>query len=95
MAPDLKYPRPGVRLKNATFAPKQVNQQHMTRLRTVFCLFILVFLSPALVAEYRTQLPDKQLLAAKLHEFYALSAPAPETMTHAVPPPRRRKRGKA
>jgi len=52
-------------------------------------------LSPALVAEYRTQLPDKQLLAAKLHEFYALSAPAPETMTHAVPPPRRRKRGKA
>lgn len=33
-------------------------------------------LSPALVAEYRTQLPDKKLLAAKLHEFYALSAPA-------------------
>ncbi len=33
-------------------------------------------LSPALVAEYRTQLPDKQMLAAKLHEFYALSAPA-------------------
>lgn len=27
-------------------------------------------LSPALVAEYRTRLPDKQLLAAKLHEFY-------------------------
>ena len=32
-------------------------------------------LSPALIAEYRTQLPDKQLLAAKLHEFYALNAP--------------------
>lgn len=32
-------------------------------------------LSPALVAEYRTKLPDKKLLAAKLHEFYALSAP--------------------
>lgn len=29
-------------------------------------------LSPALVAEYRTQLPDKQLLQAKLHEFYLL-----------------------
>ncbi len=30
-------------------------------------------LSPALVAEYQTQLPDKQLLQAKLHEFYALN----------------------
>jgi predicted nuclease of restriction endonuclease-like (RecB) superfamily len=28
-------------------------------------------LSPALIAEYQTQLPDKMLLAAKLHEFYA------------------------
>jgi len=27
-------------------------------------------LSPALIAEYRTQLPDKQMLQAKLHEFY-------------------------
>ena len=33
-------------------------------------------LSPALVAQYQTQLPDKQLLAAKLHEFYALNAQA-------------------
>ena len=32
-------------------------------------------LSPALVAQYQTQLPDKRLLAAKLHEFYALNAP--------------------
>lgn len=32
-------------------------------------------LSPALVAQYQTQLPDKQMLAAKLHEFYLLSAP--------------------
>ena len=31
-------------------------------------------LSPALIAEYQTQLPDKQLLAAKLHEFYGLNA---------------------
>ena len=38
-------------------------------------------LSPALVAQYQTQLPDKQILAAKLHEFYALSAPEPEAKT--------------
>ena len=31
-------------------------------------------LSPALVAQYQTQLPDKQFLAEKLHEFYALNA---------------------
>ena len=30
-------------------------------------------LSPALVSEYQTQLPDKKLLQAKLHEFYALT----------------------
>ena len=35
-------------------------------------------LSPALVAQYQTQLPDKKLLAAKLHEFYALNAPQPK-----------------
>jgi len=29
--------------------------------------------SPALVAEYRTRLPDKELLQAKLHEFYELA----------------------
>ena len=34
-------------------------------------------LSPALVAQYQTQLPDKQMLADKLHEFYALNAPDP------------------
>ena len=33
-------------------------------------------LSPALVAEYQTQLPDKKLLQAKLHEFYLQNAPA-------------------
>ena len=32
-------------------------------------------LSPALIAQYQTQLPDKKMLAAKLHEFYALNAP--------------------
>lgn len=31
-------------------------------------------LSPALIAEYQTRLPDKALLQAKLHEFYALGA---------------------
>jgi predicted nuclease of restriction endonuclease-like (RecB) superfamily len=30
-------------------------------------------MSPALVAEYQTHLPDKSLLQAKLHEFYVLS----------------------
>ena len=35
-------------------------------------------LSPALVAEYQTQLPDKHLLAAKLHEFYALNVAQPD-----------------
>ena len=32
-------------------------------------------LSPALIAEYQTQLPDKKLLQAKLHEFYLLLEP--------------------
>jgi predicted nuclease of restriction endonuclease-like (RecB) superfamily len=31
--------------------------------------------SPALIAEYQTQLPDKKLLQAKLHEFYLQNAP--------------------
>lgn len=30
-------------------------------------------LSPALIAEYKTKLPDKKMLAAKLHEFYLLN----------------------
>jgi predicted nuclease of restriction endonuclease-like (RecB) superfamily len=30
-------------------------------------------LSPALIAEYQTRLPDRKLLQAKLHEFYALT----------------------
>jgi len=30
-------------------------------------------LSPTLIAEYQTQLPDKKLLQSKLHEFYALN----------------------
>jgi hypothetical protein len=30
-------------------------------------------LPPALIAEYQTQLPDKKLLQAKPHKFYALN----------------------
>ncbi len=54
-------------------------------------------LSPALVAQYQTQLPDKQMLAAKLHEFYALNAPAAEGQDSPAPadaaPARRTKSG--
>ena len=32
-------------------------------------------LSPALIAKYQTQLPDKALLQAKLREFYLQNAP--------------------
>lgn len=35
-------------------------------------------LSPALIAEYQTQLPDKALLQTKLHEFYLQNAPDDE-----------------
>jgi predicted nuclease of restriction endonuclease-like (RecB) superfamily len=35
-------------------------------------------MSPALIAEYQTQLPDKKLLERKLHEFYQLALPAPD-----------------
>lgn len=41
-------------------------------------------LSPALIAEYQTQLPDKKLLQAKLHEFYTLlqsSEPLPNNIS--------------
>ena len=48
-------------------------------------------LSPAMIAEYETQLPDKKLLRAKLHEFYQLLAPAEE----ATPSEPKRKSGKS
>ena len=35
-------------------------------------------LSPAMIAEYETQLPDKKLLQAKLHELYQMLAPPDE-----------------
>jgi hypothetical protein len=34
---------------------------------------MVMSLSPAMIAEYQTQLPDKKLLQAKLHEFYLLN----------------------
>lgn len=46
-------------------------------------------LSPALVAEYRTQLPRKKLLQAKLHEFYQLSIAAPLNDERTTKKPRR------
>lgn len=33
-------------------------------------------LSPALIAQYQTQLPDKAMLQAKLHEFYLQAVPS-------------------
>jgi len=35
-------------------------------------------LSPSMVAEYQTKMPDKELLKAKLHEFYQQLAPPEE-----------------
>ena len=50
-------------------------------------------LSPALVAEYQTRLPDRKLLQAKLHEFYALAQSQAEAdaRTEDWPPPAARK----
>ena len=52
-------------------------------------------LSPALIAEYQTQLPDKKLLQAKLHEFYAQSDPGLQGMAPAAEgaPRKRTRRG--
>ncbi len=48
--------------------------------------------SPALIAEYQTRLPDKKLLQAKLHEFYQLTAasarPPNATVRGSSPPSR-------
>ena len=51
-------------------------------------------LSPAMIAEYETQLPDKKLLRAKLHEFYQLLAPAEDgkAPTPRVQPKRKTKK---
>jgi predicted nuclease of restriction endonuclease-like (RecB) superfamily len=48
-------------------------------------------LSPAMIAEYETMLPDKELLKAKLHEFYQLYAPPEEEEAPAATPATARK----
>ena len=50
-------------------------------------------LSPAMIAEYETMLPDKELLKVKLHEFYQLFTPPEDEETELSPskPARRRK----
>jgi predicted nuclease of restriction endonuclease-like (RecB) superfamily len=50
-------------------------------------------MSPALVAEYQTRLPDKKLLEAKLHEFYEqVHAQSTSSAIEHKPPPRRPQR---
>jgi predicted nuclease of restriction endonuclease-like (RecB) superfamily len=44
-------------------------------------------MSPALVSEYQTRLPDKKLLQAKLHEFYELAQEQAELPDVATPGP--------
>ena len=46
-----------------------------------------------MIAEYETILPDKELLKAKLHEFYQLFAPPEDEAAELSPskPARRRK----
>ena len=51
-----------------------VTQTHPDALSVFKDSYLVEFLDlPALIAEYQTQLPDKKLLQAKLHEFYALN----------------------
>jgi hypothetical protein len=47
-------------------------------------------ITPALVAEYQTRLPDKKLLQAKLHEFYQLAEAQLEQEPPALPKPRKK-----
>jgi hypothetical protein len=44
-------------------------------------------LSPVLVAEYQARLPDKKVLQAKLHEFYALAESRARVATEIGQPP--------
>ncbi len=51
-------------------------------------------LSPAMIAEYETLLPDKALLRAKLYEFYQLCAPIDASaVPDPAPNPKRKKNG--
>ena len=52
--------------------------------------------SPALVAQYQTRLPDKALLQTKLHEFYELAKSEAERPAREAPklPPKATKKPK-
>ncbi len=55
-------------------------------------------MSPALVAEYQTRMPDKSLLQAKLHEFYELAreqAAVPAIEARTTRPPRTKTTGRS
>ena len=45
--------------------------------------------SPALIAEYQTRLPDRKTLQRKLHEFYQLAKPRSRTLAKRTTPRRR------
>lgn len=51
-------------------------------------------LSPAMVAEYETLLPDKDLLKAKLHEFYQLCAPQEDEGEEPIAPAKTKRKKK-
>ncbi len=53
-------------------------------------------MSPALVAQYQTRLPDKALLQTKLHEFYELAQSEAEltALETPEPPPKATKKRK-
>jgi predicted nuclease of restriction endonuclease-like (RecB) superfamily len=51
-------------------------------------------MSPALVSEYQTRLPDKELLQAKLHEFYQLAHEQGTLPAMTTPEPDVKKRGR-
>ena len=77
--------------RRAQAAREPGHRRAAARRRTARCRS----LSPALVVQYQTQLPEKQMLTAKLHELYALNAPAAEANAVAAVPARRKKGGLA
>jgi predicted nuclease of restriction endonuclease-like (RecB) superfamily len=60
------------------FSPSPFPVMVLSRRGSNFCYARSSFVptrTPALIAEYQTQLPDKKLLQAKLHKFYLQNAP--------------------
>jgi predicted nuclease of restriction endonuclease-like (RecB) superfamily len=51
-------------------------------------------MSPALVSEYQTRLPDKELLQAKLHEFYEMAQGQAALPAVTTPKPSAKKKGR-